>query len=94
MTEERERWVDKKHRREIFPPSSATIYRLMGREADPFPQGKLIGGKRYWLVADILDWVSRQADGPVKTPDHLVRYRLRRTHGAKVAHEAPEETTA
>ena len=94
MTEEQERWVDKKRLREIWPASSATNYRLMGREVDPFPRGKLIGGKRYWLVADILGWVSRQADGPIKTPDHLVRNRPHRARGTETAHGAPEEATA
>ncbi len=55
-------WVDKHGRRKLFPPSDRTIDRLTKRPTDPFPAGTLIGGKRYWQVADILAWVARQGD--------------------------------
>ena len=53
-------FVDKHGRNEIFPGSDSTIYRLSNRLDDPFPAGQLIGGKRYWRVADILEWLDRQ----------------------------------
>lgn len=56
------RYVDSQGRRKIYPASTSKCYREMKREIDPFPAGKMIGGKRYWIVQEVLDWLARQDD--------------------------------
>ena len=53
---------------EVWPSSKPTVHRAMKRDEDPFPPGKIIGGKRYWLLADVLAWLARQDD-----PAHQVK---------------------
>ena len=53
-------YLDKHGVRGIYPPSDSTISRQMAQEEDPFPPGAIIGGKRYWLKSDVLDWLARQ----------------------------------
>ena len=57
-------YVDKHGLKAIFPTSPSTIYRLRHRPVDPFPEGQMIGGKRYDRVDKILDWLARQGAGP------------------------------
>ena len=52
----------------IFPISYSTLFRLMKREVDPFPRGKLIGGKRFWEHGLSLEWLERQDDPPRVNP--------------------------
>ncbi len=58
------RYVDLRGLREVWPVSKATIFRAMKRDSDPFPGGKIIGRKRFWILGDILDWLARQDDVP------------------------------
>ena len=53
-------YVDKHGLKKVFPASSRTVYRLQSREDDPFPRGQLIGGKRYWRLDLVGDWLTRQ----------------------------------
>ncbi len=58
------RYVDLRGLREVWPVSKATIFRAMKPGSDPFPGGKIIGRKRFWILGDILDWLARQDDVP------------------------------
>ena len=58
------RYVDLRGLHEIWPVSKATVFRAIKREVDPFPGGKIIGRKRFWVLGDILDWLARQDDEP------------------------------
>ena len=64
-------YVDKHGLKAIFPTSTSTIYRLRHRPVDPFPEGQMIGGKRYDRVDKVLDWLARQGAGP-KPEDEAV----------------------
>lgn len=59
------RYVDSQGVHGIYPASASKRYREMKRAVDPFPPGKMIGGKRYWLVEQVLDWLARQDDPPL-----------------------------
>ena len=56
------RYVDFQGLLEIWPSSKPTVHRAMKREVDPFPPGQMIGGKRFWVVQVVLDWLARQND--------------------------------
>ena len=58
------RYVDFRGLLDIWPTSKATVHRTMKREVDPFPPGKMIGGKRFWAVRVALAWLERQDDAP------------------------------
>ena len=58
------RYVDLRGLHEIWPVSKATVFRAIKREIDPFPGGKIIGRKRFWILGDALDWLARQDDEP------------------------------
>ena len=57
-------YLDKHGLKAIFPASPSTVYRLRHRAVDPFPEGQLIGGKRYDRIDKVLDWLARQDAGP------------------------------
>ena len=57
-------YLDKHGLKAIFPASPSTVYRLRHRAVDPFPEGQLIGGKRYDRIDKVLDWLTRQDAGP------------------------------
>ena len=57
-------YLDKHGLFALFPASPSTIRRLRSRDIDPFPSGKLIGGKRYTLKKEALDWLHRQDAEP------------------------------
>ena len=54
------RYVDKHGIRQIWPGSDSTRHRLMKRPVDPFPEGQIIGGKRYFRLDLVLAWLERQ----------------------------------
>ena len=56
-------YVDKHGLREVFPASDSTRYRLTKRPVDPFPEGQIIGGKRYFRLDLVLAWLDRQGAG-------------------------------
>ena len=58
------RYVDKHGRKKVFPASDSTVYRLRHRAVDPFPEGQIIGGKRYDRLDLVLAWLARQGAGP------------------------------
>ncbi len=58
------RYVDLRGLHEIWPVSKATVHRAMKRDVDPFPPGKIIGRKRFWVVQVALAWLERQNDVP------------------------------
>ena len=59
------RYVDKAvPKKNVFPASGSTRYRLMKRPVDPFPGGQIIGGKRYFRLDLVLAWLERQGAGP------------------------------
>ncbi len=62
------RYLDFRGLFKVWPSSKPTVHRAMKRETDPFPPGKIIGGKRFWLLADVLAWLARQDD-----PAHQVK---------------------
>ncbi len=57
-------YLDKHGLKAIFPASPSTVYRLRRRAVDPFPEGQIIGGKRYDRRDWVLDWLARQTAGP------------------------------
>ncbi len=60
-------YVDKHGRYEIIPFSDSKVHRVTKRPDDPFPAGQLMGGKRYWKIADIKAWLARQDAEPAPT---------------------------
>ena len=66
-------YLDKHGLKAIFPASSSTVYRLRCRAVDPFPEGQIIGGKRYFRLDLVLSWCARQGAEPdrVQEVDHL-----------------------
>ncbi len=58
------RYVDKHGLKVIFPVSPSTIYRLRRRPVDPFPEGQIIGGKRFDRLDLVFPWLARQGAGP------------------------------
>ena len=58
------RFLDKHGLKAIFPASPSTVYRLRHRAVDPFPEGQIIGGKRYDRLDLVLAWLARQGAGP------------------------------
>ena len=58
------RYVDKHGLKKVFPTSPSTVYRLRRRAIDPFPEGQIIGGKRYFRLDLVLAWLERQDAGP------------------------------
>ena len=51
----------------LVQSSLSSIHRWSKRKVDPFPSGKMIGGKRYREQTECLEWLARQ-DDPVPTP--------------------------
>ena len=46
---------------EVWRTSPSNLYRKMNQSVDPFPRGRLIGGKRYWdRIHEALPWLARQ----------------------------------
>ena len=60
---------DKHGVRQIWPASDSTRYRAMKRPTDPFPPGRLILGKRYWPLSEVLAWIERQDTGHDPDPE-------------------------
>ena len=58
------RYVDKHGLAAIFPVSPSTMYRLRRRPVDPFPEGQIIGGKRFDRLDLVFPWLARQGAGP------------------------------
>ncbi len=58
------RYIDKNGLKAILPASPSTVYRLRRRANDPFPEGQIIGGKRYFRLDLVLAWLERQDARP------------------------------
>ena len=56
-------YVNKHGLRGFFPASHMTVHRLRKRGVDPFPEGQIIGGTRYWQIGVVKEWLARQDSG-------------------------------